>query len=107
MSTSREKLSIAGAFILLSVPIYLLTLWFYACGQETDHAAIQGLYRSYLPEFLKARHAPSLYSLPLCALAIILGARNVGSPSKHIRILSRVVVILGALLLFAMLWSMM
>ena len=97
---------ISGA-LLLSVPIYLLALWFYACSQINGYPDTQILYYSYLPKFLEGRYASSLFPLPFCAIAIITNIGSLECKENWIKWFSRIVVILGGLLTFANLWSMM
>lgn len=107
MNNSKRLIFVLIGALLLVIPIYLLYLWFYACSQTNGYPYGQQLYNSYLPQFLKGRYASSLFPLPFCLTAIILNIRNLQSPTNWLKLFSWIVVILGALLAFANLWSMM
>jgi hypothetical protein len=109
MNSFKRLIPFAIGVLLLSIPIYLLYLWFYACSQTEGlpYPHARDLYNSYLPQFLKARYAGNLFSLPFCAIAIILNIRNTNSQIKWLKAISLVVVAVGGLVGFANLWSMM
>jgi len=98
--------SLTGAFLLL-IPLSLLGMWFYACSQTNDYITAQQFYTDQLPAFLQPRYATSLVSLPFCVIAVLINIHYVHAAQGWIKWLSRIVVILGVLLAFANLWSMM
>jgi hypothetical protein len=101
-----RKIPGVTGILLLSIPVYLLALWFYACSRA-DYPANQKLYAGYLPQFLKGHYAPALFPLPFCVGAILLNIKNMKSTSRSTKLLSSVIVITGGLLIFINLWSMM
>lgn len=106
---SKSQIPVVIGFMLLMVPIYLLYLWFHAWNQTigNDYLKNQELYNSYLPQFLKGRYGTTLFSLPFCFIAILINVRNINGPINRTTILPLIVVVLGAFLAFANLWSIM
>src|ERR1035437_1023955 len=107
MSFNKRLILVILTVLLLAIPIYLISLWFYVCSHISGYPATELLYYSYLPHFLDGRYACTLFSLSFCVVAMILNIPKQRSIPKWFRVFSKIAFILSAFLAFANLWSIM
>jgi len=105
----KKVFTLLGLLCLL-VPIALFVLWSHACDLGSNQAERIEVYHSYLPNFLKIRHATSFAKLSFSALAVIFSAFNTfnfKTNSRFWETLSASVFGLGLLFLYLNLFQMM
>lgn len=93
--------------IAFIIPLFFYALWIYVINQTNGYPEDVNLYNSYFPDFLQGRFATTILSIILCFIAVLLNGKNLKNPNPILRILSWFVVIVGGLLGFLNLFSMM
>jgi hypothetical protein len=93
--------------IFLIVPLLLYGLWIYAFNQTNGYPENVNLYDSYFPPFLRGRFTTTILSFLLCLFAVMLNLGNLKNSNRIFSIVSWLVVIVGGLLGFLNLFSML
>ena len=107
MLRSSKSISALLGMIAFMIPLSLYALWIYACNQTDGYPENVNLYDSYLADFLGGRFTTTILSFALCLIAVLLNAGNLKNSNSVLRTLSLFVVIVGSLLGFLNLFSMM
>jgi hypothetical protein len=104
--STRQKAAMAG-IILLLIPVSIYGLWIHASNQTEGYPDNVNLFHSYFPSFLQGRYTTTLLSLVLCLAAVVLNILNLSHPNRIWKTVSLIAVIVGGLLGFLNLFSMM
>jgi len=103
---NKHSVTSIGVIIFL-IPVLFFALWIHACNQTSGYPENVELYQSYFPSMLRGRFTTTVLSLVLCVIAIGLNVGNLNSSNKFLKIVSWFMVIVGGLLGFLNLFSMM
>jgi len=98
--------SVAGIIFIL-IPVSIFALWIYSANTETTQAVSVEIFNSYFPDFLQRRFNTTILSLTISALAIILAIIGLKLPGKIWQNINLLILIVGSLLIFLNLFSMM
>jgi F0F1-type ATP synthase assembly protein I len=107
MNHLTERLKVIIGLIIISIPVVLFVLWAYACQVANGYPENVKLYNSFLPESLRGNSLSTILSIVFCIIAISLNTNNLKNPNLVFRLISWIIVIVGSLIGFLNIFSMM
>ena len=104
--TTRKILLITGVLFYI-IPLFLLLLWIYACSITNGYPYNQQLYKSYFPVILQSRYSVSFLSIILIVIANIINIINLKNQNTTWKIILRIMIITGFMLLILNVFGIM